>query len=74
MKKIAALVALSSMMASAALAGGPMVVAEPVEPIAAIAPASSGSVGAGAVVAGLAGLALVAALAGGSSSGTTDAQ
>ena len=63
MKKIAALVALSSMMASAALAGGPMVVAEPIEPAAAIiAPASSGSVGAGAVVAGLAGLALVAAL------------
>lgn len=62
MKKIAALVALSSMMASAALAGGPLVVAEPIEPMAIAAPASSGSMGAGAVVAGLAGLALVAAL------------
>ena len=61
MKKIAALVALSSMMASAALAGGPIVVVDPVEPVA-VAPASSGSMGAGAVVAGLAGLALVAAL------------
>lgn len=61
MKKLAALVALSSVMASAALAGGPVVVAEEVTPVA-VAPASSGSMGAGAVVAGLAGLALVAAL------------
>ena len=61
MKKLAALVALSSMMASAALAGGPVLVVEDTTPIA-VAPASSGSMGAGAVVAGLAGLALVAAL------------
>lgn len=61
MKKLAALVALTSVMASAAIAGGPVVVEGETTPIA-IAPASSGSMGAGAVVAGLAGLALVAAL------------
>lgn len=62
MKKIAALVAVTSVMASAAFAGGPVVVEETPVPGVIAGPASSGSLGAGAVVAGLAGLALVAAL------------
>lgn len=62
MKKLAALVAVASVMSTAAFAGGPVVVETEPTPGVIVAPASSGSLGAGAVVAGLAGLALVAAL------------
>jgi hypothetical protein len=62
MKKLAALVAVASVMSTAAFAGGPVVVEAEPAPGVIVAPASSGSLGAGAVVAGLAGLALVAAL------------
>lgn len=72
MKKLAALVAVASMVSTAAFAGGPVVVAEEAAPVVAEAPGSSGSLGTGAIVAGLAGLALVAALASSSSDDTTE--
>ncbi|MBT9246686.1 hypothetical protein KM031_10005 [Gemmobacter fulvus] len=64
MNKLSALLAASALVvsASAAFAGGPVVVEVEPTPVAVVAPASSGSLGgAGSVVAAVAGVALVAA-------------